>query len=592
MPLVFTGYQTRSTRFQQELEAAPGEVLGATARQTITELPIPSLFRMAELGEAELTSERLDATGARQRIKDAGVEGRLTVPDEGITSAALDILIDRKRDEIKRQEVLSRSPGGFGMGAAQLGTAFATSLLDPLNVGLAFVPVVSQARYLRYLANARGAIGRTAVRAGVGAAEGAAGAAIVEPVISLAKSQEQADYDFQDSLLNIAFGTVFGGGLHTVAGGMAASARGAMGKRQTWEGLEGLIDDADVTLVQNFRDEIARGRLTDASDVDRVLSTWSPQARRTVKDVLPSIDSAAARVADMPPQIRENTLRTAMAQAMRGKAVDVETVAPKRQIDTSEFKQWFGESKVVDDAGQPMRVYHGTASEMDAFDVEGLSGVNFKQGEGFVFFTDKPDAYPSSASDYAKQAAGNRQGANIIPAFVKLEKPLTINADGYYNAVAAFDKQVEKIREQVKTGDYDGVIVRYSDGSGDQLIAVTRPEQIKSAIGNSGSFDSNSTSLTDAYAAAERQASPESEITADVRASQSANEQLAEIKIGTDEIAVQERLLADELIDLNDVARIAGIDLKEELAEFDEALELAETYGKAARAAVLCGAGH
>src|SRR5688572_15367562 len=98
MALSFSGYQTRSARFQQELEASASDVLGATARQTISELPIPSVARIVELSQAQMRGARLDAASARQRIQEAGLEGRLTVGDEGITDAALGILIDRKRE--------------------------------------------------------------------------------------------------------------------------------------------------------------------------------------------------------------------------------------------------------------------------------------------------------------------------------------------------------------------------------------------------------------------------------------------------------------------------------------------------------------
>src|SRR3546814_7013631 len=40
------------------------------------------------------------------------------------------------------------------------------------------------------------------------------------------------------------------------------------------------------------------------------------------------------------------------------------------QTETPEFKRWFGNSKVVDADGQPLRVYHGTDQSFDAFDVE------------------------------------------------------------------------------------------------------------------------------------------------------------------------------------------------------------------------------
>jgi len=56
-------------------------------------------------------------------------------------------------------------------------------------------------------------------RLATGAAEGAAGAAMLEPLVYGAAKQEQdEDYSLYNSLMNIAFGTVFGGGLHVASG--------------------------------------------------------------------------------------------------------------------------------------------------------------------------------------------------------------------------------------------------------------------------------------------------------------------------------------------------------------------------------------
>ena len=41
--------------------------------------------------------------------------------------------------------------------------------------------------------------------------------------------------------------------------------------------------------------------------------------------------------------------------------------AGRTPMDTPEFKTWFGESKVVDDSGNPLVVYHGESAEMEVF---------------------------------------------------------------------------------------------------------------------------------------------------------------------------------------------------------------------------------
>src|SRR3546814_8272942 len=66
-------------------------------------------------------SPLLSADDARARLKEQGLVGALTVPDEGIRSRALDILMERKTDERRRQDVLNRAPSGFLPGPARPG---------------------------------------------------------------------------------------------------------------------------------------------------------------------------------------------------------------------------------------------------------------------------------------------------------------------------------------------------------------------------------------------------------------------------------------------------------------------------------------
>lgn len=551
MSFEFAGYQQRSDRFQQELESPMEDVLGATAEQALTESPIFSIYRLNELAHAKASPQRVDAATARQRIKDAGLDGRLKVTDDGIAEPALNILIDRKKEEVRRQDILSRAPPGFGSKAQQLGMAFAASALDPLNVGLSFVPVVGQARYMRYLAGARGILGRTAIRAGVGAAEGAAGAAIVEPLIYAAKTQEQADYDMQDSLLNVAFGTVFGGGLH-VLGGLAADAGKALSPSRAAK----------------------------------------PRVEPTV-----TFDDApmAARVDDMPLPEREVAMRTAVAQAMQGRSVDVEPVIPVRQVDAPEFKKWFSGSKAVDDTGAPVRLYRG---ERRSYDVAptGPMYVTGPEDRGRWYTSDQTAANAYAESWNAETRRGEfKGGANVIPAYMSLRNPLVIDAAGKRYDSLPYKGELhntDQLAELAVADGFDGVIVRNTVDGSDRAVDVyyaARPEQIKSAVGR---FDPNSSSPADARAAAERQVSPESEVTADVPAAQAADRQLAETSAAPDPVAEQEALLADELAQLKEAAKVADIDMGDELAEFDEALKLADEYGNAARAAVLCGMAH
>jgi len=94
---------------------------------------------------------------------------------------------------------------------------------DLIASGAAFVPVVGEARWAIMAAR----LGRPAARLITGMAEGAVGAALTEPFVYAQAKAEQADYGLMDSLLNVAFGTVLGGGLHVGAGWLKDRVTGA-----------------------------------------------------------------------------------------------------------------------------------------------------------------------------------------------------------------------------------------------------------------------------------------------------------------------------------------------------------------------------
>lgn len=538
MSFEFAGYLQRSERFQQELESPMEDVLGATAEQAITELPIASILRMNELSRAQASKQRIDAETARQRVKDSGLEGRLTVSDDGIAEQALDILISRKKEEVRRQDILSRAPTGFGSKAQQLGMAFAASALDPVNVGLSFVPAVGQARYLRYLAGAKGILGRTAIRAGVGAVEGAAGAAIIEPLVYAAKTQEQADYDMTDSLLNVAFGTVFGGGLH-VLGGLAADAGKAL----------------------------------------------SP-ARVAKPRIEPTIDGMASRVDAMPLPEREIAMRTAVAQAMQGKAVDVVPVVRQSEASNTsaggDMRQNIDEVVEVDPNTLIFR-------ESDQGRIEQAREL-FPEGEGYSTIVSilENNGERTILDGHNRSALAMERGDTIRTAQLRREEYDDLSAKGFDDmeiSYAALTDAAEYDAASDLNRQFPGAgIAARGDAAFDRLRELRESQKEKL-----GPFDSGA---REAINAAERQATPESEVTADVPAAQAADRQIAETPAAKDPIAEQEALMADELAQLKEAARVADIDLGDDLAEFDEALKLADEYGKAARAAVICGMAH
>lgn len=309
MPILLDGYNVSRTQRLEDLTTGLGTSLSALAEQVWTENPMSSIFRLSKLNKELIGFDReedlselqkqlsdvfrsgtkrrqfkgpktpvLNKQDADKKVSEAGV--KLDIGERGIPEGALDIMIERKRAEVKRKALIAAAPEGFWSGAAQIGTGLAVSLADPINVASAFIPIVGQARYAKLIANTATAVGRTAVRAGVGVTEGLVGAALVEPIVLFAAEAEQADYGLYDSFLNLTFGAVLGGGLHVGLGAIGdAIGRSAP---QTKEDLiraavgqamdNKPIDVGFVANTTNLRKEMRLERaVSQGFDTDQVL---------------------------------------------------------------------------------------------------------------------------------------------------------------------------------------------------------------------------------------------------------------------------------------------------------------------------------
>ena len=150
------------------------------------------------------------------------------------------------------------------------------------------------------------------------------------------------------------------------------------------------------------------------------------------------------------------------------------------QARTPEFRAWFGSSKVAS-GGAPLVVYHGTTRDFSSFDIgrrgDKTGGADAKAG---FFFAENPDA-----ADQFTWEAGEKTG-HIMPVYLSLQNPLysPLVLDGTNSLKAA------SVIEQARASGHDGVVFEQSDmlGRRGRCFAAFEPEQIKSAIGNSGAF--------------------------------------------------------------------------------------------------------
>lgn len=104
-------------------------------------------------------------------------------------------------------------------------------------------------------------------------------------------------------------------------------------------------------------------------------------------------------------------------------------------IETRNFKNWFGDwtkgegSKVVDENGRPLVVYHGTGTSIEAFDPAFTGQGNDQYGSGFYFTTDKNTAESYTTATQGDQPKlGGSDDPNVIPAYLNIRNPIVVNA--------------------------------------------------------------------------------------------------------------------------------------------------------------------
>lgn len=189
------------------------KTLGAVAGETWDFNPLMSLVRLTELTEAKIDDSETEPLVSKDILNEKYNPIGLEFEDDEKQSV-VDILVERKRNERRRQDIIQRGPQGVLPSTAKILTGIGVSVLDPINIASAFVPVLSQARF----ASLAGRFGLNAARTTRGVVEGAVGATLVEPIVYAAATSEQADYGLRDSFLNVTFGSIIGGGLHVGSG--------------------------------------------------------------------------------------------------------------------------------------------------------------------------------------------------------------------------------------------------------------------------------------------------------------------------------------------------------------------------------------
>ncbi len=161
-----------------------------------------------------------------------------------------------------------------------------------------------------------------------------------------------------------------------------------------------------------------------------------------------------------------------------------------KDTELENFKQWFGNSVVIADDGNPLICFKGmpttsweTGKLLDIIDRSNSSTPSSFGGDYAGFFTSSPEV----AGHFAEIMTGQGLGNGVYPVFLKIENPFIIDANNDFAGNYQFGEEGKPFRDALNNSEYDGIILKNTKDEAD-IYVPKEPNQIKS-IFNSGLFN-------------------------------------------------------------------------------------------------------
>lgn len=208
-------------------------------------------------------------------------------------------------------------------------------------------------------------------------------------------------------------------------------------------------------------------------------------------DVSLAVDEAAARsllraITDAAAEIAGLAGWAFKDGAALGASQSNSVLGAHRRIvtDSPAFSKWFGDSKVVDENGEPLVVYHGTFSDFSKFSDRRLGENTDDNASSQAYAQTSRVGFWFNTKPMGSSSAGYTVD---MPAYLSIQNPKTeMSLD--WLAQGLESTKGRTYRRQLIADGYDGIVLQDEEFGGESWIAF-RPEQIKSATGNRGTFD-------------------------------------------------------------------------------------------------------
>jgi len=174
------------------------------------------MFQEASIKGTELLNKTKSPTlTADEATEKYGIKNRLKF-DKPVLEEVAKIRNAIVQKDIDKSVILEVGKNNNLNPVAEFLTGLVAGAIDPINIVASFIPIVGEPQFAKLVAQ-HGKIGGRAIK---GLAEGGIGNAILEPFNYALQNDLGYEYSAIDSLSSIAFGGLFGAGLHVGAGSL------------------------------------------------------------------------------------------------------------------------------------------------------------------------------------------------------------------------------------------------------------------------------------------------------------------------------------------------------------------------------------
>ncbi len=286
----FSQVEPRTNGEVTDMEVPMGRYMGAAMEQGQDDSIFHNIYKMREmsLAESDPNAKLLSPEEANNRYAIPGLKW-----DAPVKENVAQLLNKRQQANNDRAFFLSQDNHGILAGMAGMGAQMTGSMMNPLDLGLLFVPVVGEGDKLAEGASAlgKGLISRAALkeafpkfpRLAESMIQGMSYQALAEGVnIAQRQLAGQGGANIED-LKALGYGALFTAGLH-------------MGIAGALKGFSHLTPEAKTAAAQKAMDDFAKGKRIDVSDVVRQdIPLPDPSAHAPVV-VPPEVDAFAKEI--------------------------------------------------------------------------------------------------------------------------------------------------------------------------------------------------------------------------------------------------------------------------------------------------------